>query len=174
MSHGVLFVSLPALTLWIFRVWHSSNREIVLKRKFSEGPETLRVGFNFADFKITYKEYPWTDLTSLRNDYLRTPTYDLDRAWRPVQIHSKSCLKTVERQQRDRHHHLIYNPRGPSRIHLLAVLHSTRSGIKACPRNISTISMIGAASNHDSEPHWNDTHCDGKRVDVLLRKYCLR
>ena len=30
--------------------------------------------------------------------------------------------------------------------------------------------MIGAASNHDSEPRWNDTHFDGKRVYVFLGK----
>ena len=60
----------------------------------------------------------------------------------------------------------IYNPRGPSRLHILAVLYSTRSGVKACPRNIYIISMIGAARNHDSEPRWNYTHCDGKRVYV--------
>ena len=29
--------------------------------------------------------------------------------------------------------------------------------------------MIGAARNHDSEPRWNDTHCDGKRVYVSLK-----
>ena len=28
----------------------------------------------------------------------------------------------------------------------------------ACPRNISIISMIGAASSHDSEPRWNEAH----------------
>ncbi len=39
------------------------------------------------------------------DDYLRTPTYDLDRARRPVQIHSKSCLMAVENHLRDRHHH---------------------------------------------------------------------
>ena len=55
---------------------------------------------------IQYRDEPSITITSRRNDYLRTPTYDLDRAWRPVQIHSsKSCLKAVERQQRDRHHH---------------------------------------------------------------------
>ncbi len=36
--------------------------------------------------------------------------------------------------------------------------------MKAFPRIISIISMIGAANKHDSEPHWDDTHCDGKRV----------
>ena len=35
----------------------------------------------------------------------KTPTYDLDRTWCPVQIHSKSCLMAVERQQRGRQHH---------------------------------------------------------------------
>ena len=33
--------------------------------------------------------------------------------------------------------------------------------MKACPRIISIISMIGAANKHDSEPRWDDTHCDG-------------
>ena len=54
-----------------------------------------------------YREYPYTPITSRRNDYLRTPIYDLDRAWRPVQIHSKSCLMPVERQQRGRRHHQL-------------------------------------------------------------------
>ena len=42
---------------------------------------------------------------SIRQKQLKTPTYDLDRTWRPVQIHSKSCLMAVERQQRGRYHH---------------------------------------------------------------------
>ncbi len=29
--------------------------------------------------------------------------------------------------------------------------------------------MIGAASKHGSEPLWDDTHCYGKRVRVLLK-----
>ncbi len=48
---------------------------------------------------MDYRAYPFIAITSRRNDYdyLRTPTYDLDRAWCPVQIHSKSCLMAAER-----------------------------------------------------------------------------
>jgi hypothetical protein len=28
--------------------------------------------------------------------------------------------------------------------------------------------MIGAASSHDAEPRWNETHCDGKLVSACM------
>jgi hypothetical protein len=45
---------------------------------------------------------------------------------------------------------------------------------KACPRWSSVASTIDTANYHDSEPHWTDTHCDGKHMYFFFINKSLR
>ena len=84
------------------RSWHEARPCVAPPRALYEygmNSSVWIMGEGWGRTILCYRVDPCIPITSLRIDYLRTPTrhtYDLDRAWRPIQMHSISCLMAVE------------------------------------------------------------------------------